>query len=154
MDSKNALVYLTQKPILPSPCIEFLRAGEGGAIDLFLGTTRRFTKRDDAVEETELLEYEAAEELAIAELHRIIALAEAQWPIIRVVLIHRLGVVPSTEISVLIGVATAHRKASFDACSFLIEELKVSAPIWKKEVYTDGNTSWVDGDTRRGERSI
>jgi molybdopterin synthase catalytic subunit len=134
-------LVLTQDEIGVAEWASFLRAAEGGAVDLFLGTTRRFTDE----RETLTLTYEAANELASAELKRLAHEACSMWPIMRLVVIHRLGTVDVSEISVLVGVATAHRAASFEACRFLIDHLKKRVPIWKKERFTDGSAEWVEG---------
>ena len=121
--------------------LRFLHESEGGAINIFLGTTRRFTEG----RETELLYYEAAADLAKAEIGRLLVEADHRWSLIRAVVVHRTGVVPVHEASVLIGVATAHREAAFTASRFLIDELKKRVPVWKRERFTDGSTEWNEG---------
>lgn len=120
---------------------EFLRVEESGAVDVFLGTTRQWTKG----RETELLEYECYESMAVAEMARLLAEADERWPIRRACLLHRLGPVPLREISVIVGVSTPHRDAAFSACRFLIDELKRRVPIWKRERFADGGTEWAGG---------
>ena len=117
---------------------QFLAAAEGGGIAIFGGTTRRVT--GDRV--TEQLSYEAHDSMARKEMERLAALAGEQWDVLRIGLIHRTGIVPVSEASVLIGVASAHRGPAFEAARFLIDELKVSVPIWKKEHFADGSTEW------------
>ena len=70
---------------------------------------------------------------------------QTRWPVERVCLLHRLGIVPPAEASVVVGVATPHRADAFAACRFLIDTLKQQVPIWKREVYADGSTEWVEG---------
>ena len=136
-------IQLTEKPIDASAELAFLTGSEGGAVDVFLGTTRRFTDGKETVS----LSYEAADSLALAEMRRLLDDASAKWPMIRVTIIHRTGVVPVHEASVLIGVATAHRDESFLACRYLIDELKKRVPIWKRETFADGSKEWVEGIT-------
>jgi len=140
-DSVRVQIEISPDPIIIDRVDAFLRQAGGGAVNLFVGTTRRFTSDKETIE----LSYEAAERLAKSEVARIIEHASARWPLLRVAILHRIGIVPVGEVSVLIGVATAHRDESFAACRFLIDELKQHVPIWKKELFADGSTEWVEG---------
>lgn len=113
---------------------------------MFVGTTRRVT--GDRI--TTSLSYEAAHDLAISEITRLIDEARSQWEILRVAVVHRIGLVPVGEASVVIGVATSHRAESFEVCRYLIDELKKHVPIWKKETFEDGTEEWVRGHTPGG----
>jgi molybdopterin synthase catalytic subunit len=94
---------------------------------------------------TDYLEYEAYAEMAEAMLAQIGAEIQQRWPQIEAVsILHRVGRIEVGEPSVVIAVAAAHRKGTFDACSYAIERLKAIAPIWKKEVGRDGQW-WVEG---------
>ena len=88
------------------------------------------------------LEYEAYEAMAITEISKIIDEASAQWPIEGFAVSHRTGVLRPGEVAVVVVVSTAHRKESFEACQFVIDMLKEKAPIWKKEVFEDGE-EWI-----------
>jgi len=90
------------------------------------------------------IEYSAYEEMAIAEIERMLAEARAQWPEARVRLQHRLGLVPLGEASIAIAAAAPHRDEAFAACRYVIEEVKKRLPIWKKELHVDGSATWVD----------
>ncbi len=140
-DDPRVQIEISEDPIGVDRVEKFLREAEGGAVSLFLGTTRRFTGEKETVE----LAYEAAKHLAETEIARIVANASVRWPLLRVSVLHRVGTVPVGEVSVLIGVATAHRTESFSACRFLIDELKQHVPVWKKEIFADGSTEWVEG---------
>ncbi len=120
--------------------MSFLTLPEVGGIDVFIGTTRQWTEG----KETHRLEYEAYTPMAKLEIERLIQSAVERWEIERVYVSHRLGLVPVAEASVIIGVAAAHRDAAFIACRFLIDSLKKTVPIWKKEYYADGTSEWVD----------
>lgn len=111
-----------------------------GGICLFVGTTRRIT----GGRITEELRYEAFDEMAIREMDRLVDRARARWPVERVALHHRTGIVPVPETSVLVGVGAPHRTDAFEACRFLIDTLKELVPVWKKEVYEDGSSEWVE----------
>jgi molybdopterin synthase catalytic subunit len=116
-----------------------------GAIVTFIGTTR---DHNDGRRVTQL-EYEAYPEMAVAELRRIGATARQRWPIDGVAIVHRIGVVPVGEASVVIAVAAGHRRAAFEACHFTIDRLKEVVPIWKKEHF-EGGEVWIGSQT--GER--
>jgi molybdopterin synthase catalytic subunit len=83
--------------------------------------------------------------MALKEMGKLIAAAKEQFEILHAGIIHRLGRLEPGETSVVISVAAPHRKPAFAACEWLIRELKRTVPIWKKEVYADGET-WVEGD--------
>lgn len=123
----------------------FLAVPAAGGLALFVGTTRQWT----AGRETAELEYEAFGPMALLELGRLADEAADRWVAERVVLWHRLGVVPVAEASVVVGVATGHRAEAFEACRWLIDTLKERVPIWKRERYADGATEWVGGSTSR-----
>ena len=114
-----------------------------GAIVTLDGFVRQFTKG----RETEYLVYEGYEPMALKEMQKLIEAAKAQFQIENVGIVHRLGRLEIGETSVVISVAAPHRRAAFEACEWLIKELKRTVPIWKKEVYADGET-WVEGDSQ------
>lgn len=133
---------LQHEPLDVGAAYEALRHPAAGGIDVFVGTTRRWT---DERETTELA-YDAYGPMALAEMGRLADEAARRWPVERLVLLHRLGVVPVADASVVVGVATPHRADAFAACRFLIDRLKVQVPVWKKEHYADGTTEWVEGE--------
>ena len=116
-----------------------LRDPLAGGVCVFVGTTRRVT----GTEVTEELRYEAFSEMALAEMGRIALEAKERWPVLRSALHHRTGTVAVEEASVAVGVSTPHRAEAFEACRFLIDRLKEVVPVWKKEVFADGRTEWV-----------
>jgi molybdopterin synthase catalytic subunit len=89
------------------------------------------------------LEYSAYDPMAVAEGERIIAEAEKRWPV-RVAVQHRVGELAIGDAAVVVAAAGAHRAEAFDACRYVIEELKGRVPIWKREHYADGSVIWVD----------
>ena len=115
-----------------------------GATVTFIGTTRDHNE-DRAVTE---LEYEAYPEMALAEMRKIGDSAAQRWPIARIAIVHRIGVVPIGEASVVIAVSAAHRVAAFEACHFAIDRLKEVVPIWKKERFAGGEV-WIG--SQRGD---
>ncbi len=84
--------------------------------------------------------------MAIKEMKKLVAEAHNRFEIECVSIVHRLGRLEIGETSVVISVAAPHRQAAFEACEWLIRELKKTVPIWKKEVYKDGE-KWIEGDT-------
>jgi molybdopterin synthase catalytic subunit len=114
---------------------------ECGAIVTLDGFVRQFTKK----RETLYLEYEGYEPMALKELEKLVEKAHEQFEIAHVGIVHRLGKLEIGETSVVISVAAPHRRAAFEACEWLIKELKRTVPIWKKEVYADGET-WIEGE--------
>ncbi len=111
-----------------------------GAIVTLDGFVRQFTRE----RETEYLVYEAYEPMALKEMEKLIGQAREKFEIENVGIVHRLGKLEIGETSVVISIAAPHRRAAFEACEWLIKELKRTVPIWKKEVYADGET-WIEG---------
>jgi molybdopterin synthase catalytic subunit len=89
------------------------------------------------------LEYSAYAPMAEAECGRIAAEAEGRWPV-AVALRHRVGTLEVGDVAVAIAAGSAHRDAAFEACRYVIEEVKRRVPIWKREYYADGTIAWVD----------
>jgi molybdopterin synthase catalytic subunit len=95
-------------------------------------------------QEVTRLEYEAFEELAVKEGDRIVAEALRRFPVKRALCIHRVGSLELGDLAVWVGVSSAHRGEAFDACRFIIDEVKHRVPIWKKEHYRSGDSGWVN----------
>jgi molybdopterin synthase catalytic subunit len=112
-----------------------------GATVTLDGYVRQFTKG----RETLYLVYEAYEPMALKEMEKLIEKAREKFEIEHVGIAHRTGKLQIGETSVVIAVAAPHRRAAFEACEWLIKELKRTVPIWKKEVYRDGET-WIEGE--------
>ncbi len=138
---------LTCEPIDITSVARQLVPPECGATVSLDGYARRFTrvKETGEVRETEYLVYEAYEPMALKEMAKLIERAKAEFEIAWVGIVHRIGRLEIGETSVVISVAAPHRKAAFAACEWIIRELKKTVPIWKKEVYADGE-EWVEGD--------
>ncbi|MXW65081.1 MAG: molybdenum cofactor biosynthesis protein MoaE [Bacteroidetes bacterium SB0662_bin_6] len=154
ISNDSAWINIQETPLSLEEVLEFLRVEEAGGIDIFLGTTRRWTEAEEKTtgeetdrRETILLEYECYKPMALKEMHRLVEESLARWPVRRACLLHRIGEVPLREISVIAGVAAPHRADAFAACRYLIDTLKIRVPIWKKEHFVDGNARWVEGDS-------
>lgn len=90
------------------------------------------------------LEYEAFAPLALREGERIVGQAVQRFGVSRALCVHRVGALAIGELAVWVGVSAAHRGEAFDACRFIIDEIKHRVPIWKKELYEDGDSGWVN----------
>ncbi|WP_010584242.1 molybdenum cofactor biosynthesis protein MoaE [Schlesneria paludicola] len=134
------MISLTHSPIDYHALTESVRSPQSGAVVLFLGTVREMTGQRRTV----ALNYEAYPTMAERKLGELETAARARWPIDQVGIVHRLGHLELGEISVAVAVSCPHRKQAFEAGQFLIDELKVSVPIWKQENWDDGSTEWVD----------
>jgi len=136
-------VELTTDPIEIASVARRVVPPECGATVTLDGYVRQFTKG----RETLHLFYEAYESMALKEMQKLIDQAKRDFEITNVGIVHRLGRLEIGETSVVISVAAPHRKAAFAACEWLILELKRTVPIWKKEVYADGE-EWIEGDVK------
>jgi len=132
---------LTTEPIDITSVARRVVPPECGATVTLDGYVRQFTKG----RETLYLEYEAYEAMALKEMEKLVRAAKDQFEISNVGIVHRLGRLEIGETSVAISVAAPHRKTAFAACEWFIRELKRTVPIWKKEVYADGE-EWVEGE--------
>jgi len=119
---------------------------ECGATVTLDGYARALTKqKDGTLRETLYLLYEAYDEMALKEMRKLVDEAHSRFEISNIGIVHRTGRLEIGETSVVISVAAPHRKAAFEACEWLIRELKRTVPIWKKEVYADGEV-WIVGE--------
>ncbi|GJM05818.1 MAG: molybdopterin converting factor, subunit 2 [marine bacterium B5-7] len=131
-------IKLTDEPLQVQECVDFVASHSAGAIDVFIGTVRNKTRGKAVLH----LEFEAYQPMAISEMRKIAEKAQKQWPVEKIAFHHRVGHLGLGEIAVIIAVSTPHRKASFEACQFAIDTLKQTVPIWKKEIFEDGEV-WV-----------
>ncbi len=155
MTSDAVWVDIQETPLRLEAVEAFLRVEEAGGIDIFLGTTRRWTEAAPNAprRETIRLEYECYKPMTLKEMRQIAEEAFSRWPLCRACLLHRTGAVPPREASVIVGVASPHRAEAFAACRYLIDALKSRAPIWKKERFADGSAEWVEGRFAAGDFS-
>lgn len=132
---------ITREKIDVQGTVDRIKRGEDGAALVFEGIVRNQTRG----RKTLYLDYEAYEEMALPQMEALAAQALQQFQVRDVAIVHRLGRLEIGEGSVLIAVASAHRAAAFDACRWLIDTLKRTVAIWKKEYFEDGAV-WADGD--------
>jgi molybdopterin synthase catalytic subunit len=134
-------IALTREPIDAERLIAAAKQGEDGAVVVFDGVVRNNTRG----RQTLCLDYEAYEEMARKQMDELACEARSRFSIRQVTMVHRLGRLQVGETSVLIVVASAHRAAAFEACRWLIDTLKKTVPIWKKETFADGAV-WAPGE--------
>lgn len=134
-------VEITTEPIDLNSVARRVVPPECGATVTLDGYVRKFTNGHETLQ----LYYEAYEPMAIKEMEKLVAEARSKFEISNIGLVHRIGKLEIGETSVVISVAAPHRKAAFEACEWLIRELKRTVPIWKKEVFANGE-QWVEGE--------
>ena len=109
-----------------------------GGIDIFIGTTRNHSRGKEVLS----LEYEAYEPMALKMMNQIADDAKRRWVIDKISIVHRIGRVEIGEASVVVAVSADHRRQAFEACRYAIDMLKRDVPIWKREIFRDGEV-WV-----------
>jgi molybdopterin synthase catalytic subunit len=133
------MIRLTSDPIDYAKLTESVRSTAAGAVVLFLGTVREMTDG----RQTLALDYDTYAPMAETKLQELESDARARWPIDQIAIVHRTGRLELGEVSVAVAVSCPHRQEAFEAARFLIDTLKVTVPIWKKENWSDGTTEWV-----------
>lgn len=134
---------VTGRTLDPAQLISAVSDDANGAVSVFIGTVRSGSSSSERQGRVLRLEYEAYTPMAEGELRMIAAEAIERFGVSRIVAHHRVGILPVGEIAVVVAVGAPHRAGAFDACRYMIEELKKRVPIWKKEVFEDGAV-WVD----------
>ena len=134
---------ITREPIDKLGLEQKLLTGAAGAVVTFDGVVRDNTKGRRVVS----LQYEAYEPMAVKEMRRVGAEIRERWPDVeRVGVIHRFGPLEISESSVVIVITSPHRRVAFEACHYAIDRLKQTVPMWKKEIFEDGE-EWVEGQS-------
>ena len=133
---------ITSEEIELGDVIRAVEAGDAGAIVHFLGVVRNNTEG----REVSYLEYEAYPPMAEKKMAEIAQEVQEKWGLDRVAMIHRVGRLEIGEVSVAVAVASPHRKEAFEACHYAMNRLKQIVPIWKREVWADGEEEWVKPD--------
>jgi len=136
------MMQITRHRLEVADLLAEVQSPERGGTCVFLGTVRN----DAGVTS---IDYSAYESMATEEIERILAEAQERWPGSRVMLQHRLGVIPVGEASIAIAAAAPHRDEAFTACRYVIEEVKKRLPVWKKELRADGSEQWVESHDHR-----
>jgi molybdopterin synthase catalytic subunit len=139
--SAAPVIALVTEPIDAASLVAAVKQGEDGAVVVFDGIVRNNTRG----RRTLCLVYEAYEEMALRQMEALAVEAVSAHGVRQVAIVHRLGRLEVGETSVLIAVASGHRAQAFEACRWLIDTLKKTVPIWKKEHFEDGAV-WADGE--------
>ena len=134
------MIEVTSTPIEPAKLQESLRHPGAGGYCAFEGWVRNVNEGRTV----RRLEYEAYEPLVITEGEKVLAEAMQKYAFLQARCVHRTGLLEIGDLAVWVGVAAAHRDEAFRACRYIIDELKVRLPIWKKEHYVDGDSGWVN----------
>jgi molybdopterin synthase catalytic subunit len=132
------MILLTQEPLEATYLTSKVTRDRNGAIITFLGNTRRLN--DD--KEVLFLEYEVYEPMALRELEKIKCAAIDKWGDVDIVIAHRFGRLEIEDTSLVVAVGSKHRREGFEVCTFIVDRIKETVPIWKKEVFSDGSI-WV-----------
>ena len=117
------------------------QAPRAGAVLIFCGDVRNHSLEQDV----SFLEYEAHERMALKQITKIIEQAQQKWEMHKVEVIHRLGKLKVTDCSIAISVSTSHRNDAYEASRYIIDTIKHSVPIWKKEHFVNGVSNWSEG---------
>ncbi|MGD1892188.1 MAG: molybdenum cofactor biosynthesis protein MoaE [Cyclobacteriaceae bacterium] len=131
-------ILLTDDPLSVDTALKVTQSNRAGAIDIFVGTVRNNTQQRSV----ERLDFEAYHTMAVKEMEKLANQACERWPVEKIAIYHRNGTLQIGDIAVVIAVSTPHRQAAFEACKFVIDTLKQTVPIWKKEIFDDGEV-WV-----------
>ncbi len=148
------LFEVTEAPLSLDRLAAAVGQNTSGAVASFLGIVREFARG----RQVRSLEYDAYPEMATAKMRQIGDEIRQQWPVDRIAMVHRIGRLTIGEASVAIAVSSPHRREALLACAYAIERLKEIVPIWKKEVWTDGE-EWIGStvdeyqELRRGDGS-
>jgi len=134
----SELIRLTKDPLDTDKIVSLVYREDFGGVNVFIGVVRDQTKGKKVLR----LEYEAYEPMAVAEMAKIANKVVKKWPQAAIAIHHRVGTLQIGAAAVVIAVATPHRDQAFAACKFAIDTLKEQVPIWKKEIFEDGEI-WV-----------
>ncbi len=133
------MIEIVERPIDREAVLKFVGGSRAGSLVTFDGRVRDHSRGKEVIS----LFYAAYEKMAKCQMATIRRQAMAKWPGTEIGVVHRIGHLEIGETSIFIAVSSPHRRAGFEACRFVIDEIKEKVPIWKKEFYRDG-AIWVD----------
>ncbi|MDE2484237.1 MAG: molybdenum cofactor biosynthesis protein MoaE [candidate division NC10 bacterium] len=136
------MLEITDQPISLEPLVSAVKRSSSGAVATFLGVVREQTRG----RQVRYLEYEAYREMAILKMREIADEIRRKWEVDEIAMAHRVGRLQIGDASVAIAISAPHRREALAACVYAIDRLKEVVPIWKKEVWTDGE-EWVGPGT-------
>jgi molybdopterin synthase catalytic subunit len=138
---ESARFMVTSDPLDPDRLVEAVRQDESGAVVLFYGVARNNSEG----KRVRALEYDAHGSMAEKKLEEVADEVSRRFPITGIGIHHRTGRLAIGEASLLVAVSAAHRQGAFDACHHAVDRIKETVPIWKKEIWEDGEGAWVQG---------
>lgn len=138
MEDTKIDIQLSDQPLSLQQATDAVNHAGAGAVDVFIGTVRNKTQEKAVVR----LDYEAYDSMAIAQMQKLAEETASKWPVKGIAIHHRKGILQIGDIAVIIAVSTPHRQEAFEACKYTIDTLKERVPIWKKEIFEDGEV-WV-----------
>lgn len=139
------MIEVTEKPIPIEQLIEEVQDNAYGAVVTFLGTVRDYSRGKKVLH----MFYDAYKEMAEKKLREIAEEIGQKWGLKDATIVHRVGRLELGEVSLLIAVASPHRREAFEACQYAVNRIKQIVPIWKKEVWEDGE-GWVESEWELG----
>jgi molybdopterin synthase catalytic subunit len=139
------LIRVTEAVLEPAEAIEAVRRDEAGAVNVFLGVVRNTNKGRSV----DYLEYEAYAPMAEKVMQEIAEEAKERFGLLDCAVLHRTGRLEIGETSLLVAISSGHRPESFDGGRWMVDEIKKRVPVWKKEVWTDGE-EWIEGPESLG----
>lgn len=131
-------IRITEDTLDITECLTLAQDLSSGGIATFIGTVRNVTQNKPVIR----LEYEGYQPMAVKEIKKIIDQAIELFAVRNIVVHHRIGILFPGDAAVIIVVSDGHRDAVFDACRYIIDTIKKTVPIWKKEIFEDGE-EWV-----------
>ena len=134
------MFQITSDPLDPAPLVAAVRRDESGAVALFYGVVRNENMGRGVL----YLEYDAYPEMALKKMHEVADEVRAKFPVTGVGIMHRTGRLEIGETSLLVAVSSGHRREAFEACHYAVDRIKQIVPVWKKEVWEDGE-EWIEG---------
>lgn len=138
---EDFVVGVTRDPLDAERLARAVRRDESGAVLVFQGVARNHSEG----RRVRALEYDAYPEMAERKLREVIDEVRRRWPVTGIGLLHRIGRLAIGEASLLVAVSAAHRREAFEACQYAVDRVKQIVPIWKKEIWEDGDGAWVPG---------
>lgn len=131
-------IRITEDPLNINECLALAQDLSSGGVATFIGTVRNVTQNKPVIR----LEYEGYQSMATKEIKKVIDQAISLFSVRNIVVHHRTGILLPGDAAVIIVVSDGHRDAVFDACRYIIDTIKKTVPIWKKEIFEDGE-EWV-----------
>lgn len=141
---------VTSEALDPQRLVDSVRKDESGAVALFHGVARNNSEG----RRVHALEYDAYPTLAEKKLREVGDEVRARWPVTGIGILHRTGRIAIGETSLLVAVSAAHRREAFEACHHAVDRIKEIVPIWKKEIWEDGDGAWVAGHPVEAPRRV